>query len=112
MRRKLDCHNNESKIMDRPVLSLPHRRHKLCAEASLRDNPPPTSPSVHGEVTGRLGGGIGGGGGGSVGMGVAAEGDRQLVARRESYIRRALDAVVPRPAQNVYRCVLPQLDLF
>lgn len=26
------------------------------------------------------------------------------MAKRESYIRRALDAVVPRPAQNVYRC--------
>ena len=29
------------------------------------------------------------------------------MAKRESYIRRALDAVVPRPAQNVYRYGAP-----
>lgn len=110
MRRKLPQRRDERYRPIRSLPSQPHLRHKLCAKASLRDNPLSTSPSVDGERTGRLAGSIGVGGG-SVGTGVAAEGDRQLVARRESYIRRALDAVVPRPAQNVYRCMLPQSDL-
>lgn len=32
------------------------------------------------------------------------DGERALLdARREGYIRRALEAVVPRPPQNIYR---------
>ncbi|CAM9533516.1 unnamed protein product [Scytosiphon promiscuus] len=81
------------------TLGLFDKGHILCAEASLR-NALLSSPAAPGPGEGRIAAAIPGGGGGA---GDRAEGARHVVARRESYIRRALDAVVPRPAQNVYR---------
>lgn len=75
--------------------SAPCDRRSLCAESSLFDENL-ASPTVSG---GDRRTGVSGGPGG-----VGVQGERHVVAQRESYIRRALDTVVPRPAQNVYRC--------
>lgn len=58
-------------------------RHTLCDEGSLRNEGliAPSSPREPSTVAGEDG----------------------LLARREGYIRRALDVIVPRPAQNIYR---------
>ena len=70
---------------------LSRSRHSLCAESSLRNEhfTAPSPPSQARDSGRRASGG--------------KEGER-AVARREAYIRRALEAIVPRPAQNVYRC--------
>lgn len=56
-------------------------RSDLCTEASLRNSRLATPARERG---------------------VGRE-EGQITARREAYIRRALEAIVPRPAQTIYR---------
>ncbi|CAB1100113.1 unnamed protein product [Ectocarpus sp. CCAP 1310/34] len=81
-------------LPEEDTLGLFEQGRSLCAESSLSAENL-ASPAVTGGDRRTTGGG------GPAGVGV--QGERHVVARRESYIRRALDAVVPRPAQNVYR---------
>lgn len=72
-------HANRS-LNQRKIVLL-YTRGELCEEAALRNDRLAT------QVPDR---------------GLGVDGDR-IVARREEYIRRALEAIVPRPAQNIYR---------
>ncbi|CAM9437484.1 unnamed protein product [Ectocarpus sp. 4 AP-2014] len=81
-------------LPEEDTLGLFEQGRSLCAESSLSDENLASRAASGGDRRAA-------GGGGPAGVGV--QGERHVVARRESYIRRALDAVVPRPAQNVYR---------